>query len=57
MEMNFLINVYCFALMGPGFSTMSSSDGKYNTTERMMDSITRADDGSLVSKQTWLIAL
>ena len=40
--MNFLINAYCFALMGPGFSLMSSSDGQYNT----------ADDGSLVSKHT-----
>ena len=45
MEMNFLISAYCFALMGCGFSLMSSGDGQYN-------SITPADDGSLVSRHT-----
>ena len=32
-EINFLINAYFSALMGPGFSSMSSGDGQYNKSK------------------------
>ena len=36
MEMNFLINAYYFALMGPSFLSMSSSDGQHNASKESL---------------------